>query len=67
MPDWLTLALKAIVGFFDLVNPWSKRWANKLDKKDAKKEAAQAKMDEAVTKGDWDAYDTARADKHSSD
>lgn len=67
MPDWVTLGLKAIVGFFDFINPWSARWAKKADKRDAKKEAAQAKMDEATEKGDWDAYDKARADKHASD
>lgn len=64
---WFTLAISAIIKFFDFTTPWSKRWANKLDKRDSRKEKAQKAMDEAVKKGDWDAYDNARADKHAPD
>ncbi len=65
MPDWVTLGLKAIVGLFDFVNPWSKRWADKADKKDAKNEKAQNEKDAAVKNQDWKAFDNGRANGDS--
>lgn len=38
----------AIGKAFDFINPWSKRWINKLDGRDKKKDIAQNKIDKAV-------------------
>lgn len=66
MPDWLTLSLRAIIGFFDFINPWSKRWAEKANAKDKRKEAANVRMQEGEKKGDWDEIDRARADSDNA-
>lgn len=53
-----------VTKLFDFINPWSPYWVNKLTKAEQKKEDAQKAMDIAADKGDWDAYDKARADKN---
>jgi hypothetical protein len=64
----MLLGILAVIGkFFDLVNPWSHYWAGRSKKRAEVKDKAKSDMDDAVKKGDWDAYDIARADKHSSD
>jgi len=64
----MLLGILALIGkIFDFFNPWSKKWAEDLSEKAKSKKEAQSKMDEATDKGDWNAYDKARADKHSSD
>ena len=50
----------------DVITPWSNYWVDKRKKSNAKKEAAQVKMDDAAKKGDYDSFLDARADKHSS-
>jgi len=39
-------------------------WIQRSDASKKKREAAQAKMDDAVEKGDWDAYWNARSKRN---
>jgi len=50
----------------DFLNPWSSYWVGKSKDRDARRAAAQTKMDEASKKGDFDAFMDARADKHGA-
>lgn len=59
---WLSI-LAVLKGFFDFINPWSKRWAEKATETDKRKQAAKEKMSDAAKKGDFDAFDDARADR----
>lgn len=59
---WLVL-IATIGKFFDFINPWSKRWAEKATEADKRKLAAKQKLDAAAGKGDFDAFDDARADR----
>lgn len=60
---WITLILETIGKLLDFVNPWSKRWAEKATETDKRKIAAKQKLDDAAVKGDFDAFDDARADR----
>ncbi len=51
---------------FDFLNPWSPYWVNKLTQSAKDKRAAQEKIDAAAKKGDFDAFDDARADRDNS-
>lgn len=59
----------AIVGLLtkvlDFLNPWSSYWAGKSKDKDVARAKALKDMADAAAKGDFDAFDRARADKHS--
>ena len=59
----------AIVGFLskvlDFLNPWSSYWMGKSKDKDIARAKALKDMEAAAQKGDFDAFDRARANKHS--
>lgn len=54
----------AIIGvldkLFDIIGQFTGFWIKRSDKAQEKRDAAQVKMDEAVTTGDWDAWKKAR-------
>lgn len=62
---WLSII--AVLGkVLDLLNPWSKFWAQKATDSEKRKQQAKLDLRDAANKGDFDAFDDARADRDNA-